>query len=150
MHDDIKTRITARITLEDRGHDSPCWVSDRAADGKGYTQIWFMGRMRMTHRVAYEAFVGPIPEGKQLDHLCRVRACCRPEHLEPVTGRENTLRGQTVAAAKAAQTHCIRGHELSGDNVYTRDLPRRERVCLTCRRDRDARRRLHKTSARKS
>jgi hypothetical protein len=78
--------------------------------------------------------VGPIPEGKQLDHLCRNRACINPEHLEPVTAKENILRGESFSAKNARKTHCIHGHELSGDNLR---ILKHGRVCLECRRTKD-------------
>lgn len=85
--------------------------------------------MGLAHRVAYEMLVGPIPEGKQLDHLCRQRTCWNPAHLEVVTGRENTLRGVGRTAVNAAKTHCSRGHELAGDNLYVHDGQRKCRAC---------------------
>lgn len=71
------------------------------------------------HRYAYEHFIGPIPEGLQVDHLCRVRNCVNPDHLEAVTCRENVLRGDGVAAANARATHCPQGHAYDEANTYT-------------------------------
>jgi hypothetical protein len=92
--------------------------------------------MVLAHRFAYEALVGPIPDGASIDHLCRVRHCVNPEHLEPVTQRINVLRGESGPAHNARKTHCKRGHELTPDNVAIRTLrdggP--SRVCITCRR----------------
>jgi len=68
----------------------------------------------------------------QLDHLCRNRTCCNPAHLELVTGRENLLRGDTLAAANAAKTHCIQGHPLADDNLYVANNG--ARTCRTCQR----------------
>jgi hypothetical protein len=76
------------------------------------------GVIEYAHRFAYRLLVGPIPEGLQLDHLCRNQMCVRPEHLEPVTQRTNMLRGVGPAAINAAKTHCPKGHPLSGENVY--------------------------------
>jgi len=136
---ETQRRITSRITVEDRGHTSPCWVSNRGTNEGGYTRIWHDRTTRATHRVAYEAFVGPIPAGLQIDHLCRVRACCRPDHLEPVTCRENLLRGDTVNARAAATTHCPRGHAYTAANTYV--SPSGRRHCRTCEK---ARRRARK------
>jgi hypothetical protein len=77
--------------------------------------------------------VGPIPDGLVLDHLCRVRNCVRPEHLEVVTFRENVLRGEGSSANRARQTHCYKGHLLEGENVYTPHNGKRG--CKTCRTD---------------
>ena len=91
------------------------------------------------HRLAYVIHRGrPVPAGLQLDHLCRNRSCVNPLHLQATTGRTNTLRGRTVAAMNAAKTHCVNGHELSGNNL-ARGQP--GRACRPCRGDRDRKRR---------
>jgi len=82
--------------------------------------------------VAYELECGPIPDGLVLDHLCRVRACVRPGHLEAVTQRVNLLRGRTIQAANAAKTHCLRGHRFDSENTYVTSLGQRR--CITCKR----------------
>lgn len=124
-----------------------CWIWSAGKDGNGYGVAIVGSRSDGTyrhvkaHRLSYELTVGQIPDGLQVDHLCRVRACVNPAHLEPVTQRENILRGEGASAKAARQTHCKRGHPLSGDNLMHRaDANRRE--CLTCHRDRE-RSRLH-------
>lgn len=88
-------RIMRRITFGD------CWEwSGSVIKSTGYGQVWADGTNHLAHRVVYELLIGPIPEGLQLDHLCRNRRCVNPEHLEPVTGKENIRRGH--AARKAA------------------------------------------------
>jgi hypothetical protein len=89
----------------------------------------------LAHRVAYLALVGPIPEGKELDHRCRNRACVRPECLELVTHAENVRRGLAGATCRArglAKTHCPAKHPYSGPNLYV--TPTGERVCRECKR----------------
>lgn len=83
------------------------------------------------HRYSYEAFIGPIPEGLQLDHLCRNPWCVNPAHLEPVTGRENVLRGSGPSAQNATATKCVRGHELVGYNakIVAKGTKRACRLC---------------------
>lgn len=107
-----------------------CWLWQRSKLTAGYGQV---GRGIPAHRVVYEELVGPIPEGLQLDHLCRVRACVNPGHLEPVTRRENLLRGESPAAKHARKTHCPKGHPFEGENLYVD--PRGQRGCKTCRRE---------------
>lgn len=75
---------------------SGCWLWTGADSGDGYGKVWFHGRSRYVHRVVYEQTVDSLAPGIVLDHLCRVRACCNPIHLEPVTVLVNTLRGDAV------------------------------------------------------
>lgn len=113
-----------------------CWLwtgSLTRPRPRGYGQLKVNGQSVTAHRFSYETFVGPVPEGMQLDHLCRVRQCVRPDHLEPVTGQVNYLRGVGLPAQQARQTHCKRGHPLSGDNVRMVNGGRSRR-CMTCRR----------------
>lgn len=112
-----------------------CWLWKGSRGPLGYGHIFWRGQWPAAHRVAYELSVGPIPARLVLDHLCRNPSCVNPAHLEPVTTRENTMRGVGPAPRRAAQTHCLRGHELAGDNVYIHKS-RRVRVCRTCHRNR--------------
>lgn len=105
--------------------NSGCWLWDGAVCNKGYGVTT---RFR-AHRVVYSAIVGEIPKGLVLDHKCRVRSCCNPDHLEPVTSRENVLRGIGVAAQNARKLICDNGHPL--DDVYID--PKGHRYCRACR-----------------
>lgn len=98
---------------------------------KGYGLFWIYNTYHSAHRFIYEQLVGPIGGGLQLDHLCRVRHCVNPDHLEPVTQRVNMMRGQGLAARNAKKTHCIRGHRLAGENIHTYD---NKRSCKKCHR----------------
>ena len=112
-----------------------CWLWTGGTTSQGYGR--FRSRQNYAHRYAYEFCVGPIPGGLELDHLCEVHLCVLPYHLEAVTHRQNVLRGHGVAARRAAQTHCLRGHELNEENTYAKlissERPRGRRRCRVCR-----------------
>jgi hypothetical protein len=107
-----------------------CWVWNGAPMNTGYGQY----RNRLAHRLVYELLVGPIPESLTLDHLCRNRICVNPAHLEPVTFKENVLRGESLPARNARKTHCPQGHPYDEENTYV--SPRGWRQCRTCIRER--------------
>lgn len=109
-----------------------CWTWRGSLDPAGYGQTSRRSQILKAHRRAWEALVGPIPDGLHLDHLCRNRACVRPAHLEPVTCRENVLRGIGPSARNARKTRCASGHRLSGSNL--RITNRGGRECVDCRR----------------
>ena len=87
---------------------------------------------KLAHRLTYEATHGPIPSGLTLDHLCRNRRCVNPDHLEPVTNRENILRGTSPSALHAVQTACVNGHPFDAAN--TRTNANGSRSCRACNR----------------
>lgn len=105
------------------------WQGPKTTSGYGNFSIGSKKHIQ-AHRWAYEFCVAPIPEGLQLDHLCRVRLCVNPDHLEPVTCRENLLRGEGWGGINARKTHCKRGHEFTSENTYTPKAG--GRVCRTC------------------
>lgn len=117
------------------GMDRPCWLWNAWTNQEGYALIRVGSKdegVVRAHRVTYEHFIGEIPEGLTLDHLCRTRNCVNPWHLEPVTRAENVLRGVGFAPVNAAKTHCPRGHEYTPENT---DVDRHGwRKCSTCRR----------------
>ena len=110
---------------------STCWLWTGHLDADGYGKIKVQGKTIRVHRFSYERHIGPIPDGLEIDHLCRVRNCVNPGHLEPVTTKENQSRGVS------ARTHCKRGHRFTLEN--TKYYPDNRRGCRTCMRDYDRR-----------
>jgi hypothetical protein len=112
----LPERIESKISPEP---NSGCWLwmaglrdSPRAGNG-GYGGVRWRGAVWRTHVLVYTLLKGPVPQGHVLDHTCRVRVCCNPDHLEPVTQLTNVHRGEGVAKYTALQTHCVRGHEFT-------------------------------------
>lgn len=111
-----------------------CWLWRGVIAKDGYGHVTIETIQCLVHVVTYEWLMGPVPEGLQLDHLCRVRNCVNPSHLEPVTAKVNTLRSPIAPAAlNARKTHCPQGHEYSGYNVRIGLDGRRH--CRTCKRE---------------
>jgi hypothetical protein len=112
-----------------------CWPW-LASTNQGYGRFFYPSKKSMrAHVFAYKLLVGPIPDGLRLDHLCRNRLCVNPNHLEPVTHKENVLRGVGITAKNAQKTHCERGHPLSGTNLLLREQGAYggiHRQCRTC------------------
>ena len=121
------------------------WLGNRNPDRLGVFGLG--GRMYLAHRVGYTLFRGEIPAGLVLDHQCDVSDCVNPFHVEPATNRENVLRGRSFSATNARKTHCDRGHELAGDNLYRHGPDKRWRACKACRRAARERRREEAASS---
>lgn len=98
--------------------ESGCWLWIGSSIRGGYGKILVDGKQYSAHRFAYEQYVGTIPDGLTLDHLCRVTCCVNPFHLEPVTLKKNILRGGGLGARNATKTQCKHGHEFTQDNTY--------------------------------
>ena len=113
-----------------------CWLW-AAQTSDGYGRFSVNGRSTRAHRFAWEMRHGPIPDERQIDHLCRVRRCVNPDHMELVDNRTNVLRGVGLTAQNARKTHCDAGHLLSGENLYDGDG---RRQCRACKREFDRRR----------
>lgn len=136
-------RILRRCEIDDAG----CWIyHGHLVGGYGQTAIGSTAdgtRMfHPTHRIVYTVLAGPIPDGLYTDHLCRNTACQNPDHLEPVTPQQNTLRGTSFAAQHAARTTCPKGHPYDKIDTYGRrrcarcDAARKREWYLAKKRDR--------------
>jgi hypothetical protein len=131
---------TSLATLEARAIPEPnsgCLLWLGAINQFGYGRAGLNGRRMVAHRAAFILACGPVPDELELDHLCRVRSCINPAHLEPVTKLVNVRRGIAGTAhtkRQRAKTHCPAGHPYSGDNLFTRARGHRE--CRICMRDR--------------
>jgi hypothetical protein len=117
-----------------------CWLWQGYRIRAGYGTFRAGGKTHIAHRLSYELFRGLIPAGHHLDHLCLVRQCVRPDHLEAVTPRVNVLRSTATSAVHARQTHCVHGHPFDEENTYVPPGSRR-RQCRKCRQRREGERR---------
>jgi hypothetical protein len=133
-----------------------CWLWTGGMNNCGYGQVTFRGRTHSAHRVVWELLIGPIAKGLQLDHLCHVRSCVNPDHLEPVTKSENMRRAgirngwikgvkptrkpkeeHKVRSNVATATHCKHGHDLAAVGIYETMVKSRQqtvRLCLACKK----------------
>lgn len=117
-----------------------CWDFTGKLDKSGYGRIRINKVNYLAHRMSYDLFCGFIDESMVIDHLCRNRSCCNPDHLREVTMTTNTLENSLgVAAISIKKTHCKNGHELTPDNCYTNNVNSKGRLwrnCVKCAKDR--------------
>ncbi len=125
MHGTVEERFWAKVNKTDG-----CWLWTGSLTNKGYGSFSYKGHTVQSHRYAHELLVGLVPEGLEVDHLCRNRACMNPAHLEAVTHRVNLLRGNSFSARYARVTHCPQGHLYNEANTR---LSHGRRLCRTCR-----------------
>lgn len=132
------SRVNRRGPVSDYApHLGACWIWQGGHSGNGYG-LWRprRGVTYLAHRFSYETLRGEMSGDLVLDHLCRVRDCVNPDHLDPVTNRENVLRGVGASAINAGKTHCPNGHLYTAETVYASKCRR----CKLCGRNRDQRR----------
>lgn len=164
-----RTPVVQRIWAKVEQNGNGCWVFTGPLMRNGYGRISvtrgpYQQHDDSAHAAMYREVFGAIPDGMELDHVCHTRdescaggwtcqhrACCNPWHLEPVTTRENLLRGNGWSGRNARKTHCSQGHEFTPENTYSFSAPSRGvvrgRSCRTCHRLREARRRAARKAA---
>lgn len=129
----LEYRIARNFLPKIEFHPDGCWLWRGQKNAKGYGKFsaWISPGYKgwIAHRLSYQLFIGPIPEGMTLDHECDVKACVNPLHLRPMTALENRLRGRFPLRER---THCLHGHEFTPDNTR---LYRGARICRTCHRE---------------
>jgi hypothetical protein len=128
---DLRKRFEAKYVVDASG----CWLWQGFIDKAGYGRLRLGGRtlpVGYAHRISHELFKGPIPEGLHIDHLCRVRICVNPDHLEAVTNLENVRRGASLTMAIQRTGRCTRGHDLIADGYF--DANGKRYACRECTR----------------
>jgi hypothetical protein len=128
----VMDRVMVSVTVDP---DTGCWVWMKPLESNGYARMSVGHKVQPVHRITYKERHGPdsIPDGYEIDHLCRNRACCNPDHLEAVEHWVNVMRSPiALARINAAKTHCYRGHELAGENLHINTLD--QRICRACAR----------------
>lgn len=134
------TRTGPAYLPEDRGHDTPCWIWQAGKDSAGYGSVRDGTRIRKAHAVYWERANGPVPNGMELHHLCRVPCCVNPDHLKPLTRAEH---GKTRVGLKPQKTICKHGH--TGDDISYRKNGQIN--CRECSKEHKRKARLRKKFA---
>ena len=131
----VIARFFRKISVSNNFYNgTPCWNWIGGKTTGGYGIFWFNKKIILAHRFSYEYYKVEIPKSLQIDHLCRVRGCCNPNHLEVVTLQENIRRGLTgkINSYNKGKSYCVRGHEFTTQNIYRKSNNRR--VCKICSR----------------
>lgn len=124
-------RFWNKVIIKENGYKTPCWVWTASTNSMNYGHMNVSGKTIAAHRWAYEHFVGRIPEGLELDHMCRNTLCVNPSHCRAVTHKQNVLCGGSPSALNAIKTHCPKGHEYIDNNIIVVNGKwRRCRICV--------------------
>ncbi len=125
-------RFWKKVIIQGKGYNTPCWIWIASTNSQGYGHINISGRIIASHRWAYEHFIGNIPRGLELDHLCRNILCVNPSHCRAVTHKVNILCGNSPAAINTTKTHCPHGHPYNKENTFfiKYNGGRRCRICM--------------------
>ena len=134
---DLLPRVIAKIAFGD------CWEWTGGTSA-GYGVVKIDASPRHAYRYVWEVLVGPIPPGMQLDHLCRNRRCCNPDHLEVVTQKINTLRGFGAGAVNAKRNVCPQGHPY--DTLLRNGNGISARSCKRCNNEKSRRYQVRKAA----
>lgn len=119
----LPARLLSKLQKSDEVFNgTSCWLWTGRLERDGYARTWHKEKNRPAHRVIYELLVAEVPSHLQMDHLCRVRHCCNPRHLEPVTPKENIRRSDLAKRGEhqRRKTHCLHGHEYTESNTHKR------------------------------
>ncbi len=138
ISDDVKARFWAKV---DARSPDECWPWRSTHTEKGYARISWQRKNYFAHRLAYELTHGPISADMVIDHICRNRGCVNPAHLEPVTIKQNTLRGVGITATYAASDTCPKGHPRVLSNIPENSKQKGQRACRACHNERNRQRR---------
>lgn len=124
----------SRLQIGSRPDLGPCWLwNGKTFTKDGYAQFWTGEKNVLAHRFYYEHLHGVLEPLIELDHLCEIKRCINPSHLEPVTRRVNALRAlHNIVTINANKTHCVNGHEFTPENTYVRPDGKGLRQCKTC------------------
>jgi hypothetical protein len=123
-----------RTLLEDRiFRTGDCWLWIGSVSDRGYGNVTYKGKSYKAHRLAYHFYKEDLIPGLEIDHLCKVKNCVNPDHLEQVTKQENMRRSDCVSAVNRRKTRCKRGHDFNSDNTYTHKSGKRS--CRLCRNE---------------
>lgn len=126
-HEKFLSKINTSMAKE-------CWDWTGFIDRDGYGKFHIGKLCRFTHRISYEIFIKKIDDGMVIDHICRNRRCCNPDHLREVSVKINSLENSvSITANNNVKTHCINGHELTFDNLYIYGNHRRCKACIFIR-----------------